>query len=139
MNNIDDLLLGVLGALVGLLSRGVGTSVYNVVNSWCSVYDHGGVEKRTELLSSNSDHPAIGLIRNAVDLLDIVRVGDDLVIGENVLQHRVSKAWPVNVRFVALKAGAIAVPWEQGGVFAQRAWAGTHLVDNHSGGCVFVK
>jgi hypothetical protein len=57
--------------------------------------DHGGVEKRTELLSSNSDHSAIGLIRNAVDLLDIIRVGDDLVIGEDVLQHRVSKAWPV--------------------------------------------
>jgi hypothetical protein len=48
---------------------------------------------RTKRLSTNSDLPAVGLVGNAVDLLDVVRVGDDLVVGNDVLQGSVSKEW----------------------------------------------
>jgi hypothetical protein len=48
---------------------------------------------RTKRLSTNSDLPAVGLVGNAVDLLDVVRVGDDLVVGDDVLQGGVSKEW----------------------------------------------
>jgi hypothetical protein len=41
---------------------------------------------RTERLSSNGDLLAVGLVGNAVDLLKVVRVGDDLVVGENILR-----------------------------------------------------
>lgn len=40
---------------------------------------------RTEALASNRDHLAVGLVGDAVDLLEVVRVGDDLVIGEDIL------------------------------------------------------
>jgi hypothetical protein len=52
-----------------------------------------GAEKRTKRLSTNGDLPAVGFVGNAVNLLEVVRVGDDLVVGDDVLQQRVSKAW----------------------------------------------
>jgi hypothetical protein len=48
---------------------------------------------RTKRLSTNGDLPAVGLVGNAVDLLDVVRVGDDLVVGDDVLQGGISKKW----------------------------------------------
>jgi hypothetical protein len=41
---------------------------------------------RTEALASNADHLAVGLVGNAVNLLEVIRVGDDLVIGEDILE-----------------------------------------------------
>jgi hypothetical protein len=41
---------------------------------------------RTEALAPNGDHLAIGLVGNAVNLLKVIRVGDDLVIGDDILE-----------------------------------------------------
>ena len=40
---------------------------------------------RTNLDGALNDHGAVGLVDNAVDLLEVVRVRDDLVTGDNVL------------------------------------------------------
>jgi acyl dehydratase len=40
---------------------------------------------RTEALAANADLLAVGLICDTVDFLEVVRVGDDLVVGEDVL------------------------------------------------------
>jgi hypothetical protein len=39
----------------------------------------------TEGLATNGDLGAVGLVDDAVNLLDVVRVGDDLVVGDDVL------------------------------------------------------
>ena len=65
---MDDIDLGldtVFSALLSLLSGGVGA--------------------RVEGLAADLDHLAVGLVYNAVDLLEVVDVGDDLVIGKDVL------------------------------------------------------
>lgn len=90
MNDIDDLLLVVLGTLLSLLGRSVGTSVCVAVSLHCCCVDQRGAGERTERLSTNGDLPAVGLVGNAVDQLEVIRVGDDLVIGDDVLQRNVS-------------------------------------------------
>jgi hypothetical protein len=49
------------------------------------------VGQRTERLSTNGDLLAVGLVGNAVDLLEVVRVGDDLVVGDDVLRGALAK------------------------------------------------
>ena len=52
--------------------------------------------KRTDVTDADADLLAVGLVGNAIDLLDIVRVGDDLVASKDVLrlgQQRVGVAW----------------------------------------------
>lgn len=66
MDDIDDLLLVVVGALVSLLSRGVSTNV--------------------DALAANGDLRAVGLVDGTIDLLEVVRVGDQLVAGDEVLR-----------------------------------------------------
>lgn len=41
---------------------------------------------RTDLDGALGDHGAVGFIDNAVDLLEVVRVRDDLVVAENILE-----------------------------------------------------
>jgi hypothetical protein len=50
-----------------------------------------GAGQRTERLSTNGDLLAVGLVGNAVDLLEVVRVGDDLVVGDDVLRGVLAK------------------------------------------------
>ncbi len=65
VDNVIDLLLGVLETLFSLLGGSVGASV--------------------DLDSTLHDHGAVSLVDDVVDELEVVRVGDDLVIGEYVL------------------------------------------------------
>lgn len=43
------------------------------------------VSLRTDSDGALSDHGAVGLVDDAADLLEVVRVGDDLVVGDEVL------------------------------------------------------
>lgn len=65
VHDIDLGLLGVVDIVAALLGRSVGTSV--------------------EGLTTDSDLGAVGLVDNAVDLLEVVGVGDELVVGDDVL------------------------------------------------------
>jgi hypothetical protein len=135
VDNIDDLLLGVLGTLLSLLSGSVGTSVYTVISLHCHVSRLSGAGKRTELLSTNGDLPAVGLVGNAIDLLEVVGVGDDLVVGDDVLRQVLART----ECYFALSQAArhVGAPqWRKGGVAAQQMQTCTHLEDNHSGGGV---
>lgn len=67
VDNINDGLSSVISTLVGLLGRGVGANVDVVV--------------------ADGDLLAVGLVGDAVDLLEVIRVGDDLVTGDEVLLH----------------------------------------------------
>jgi len=90
VNDIDDLLLVVLGTLLSLLGGSVGTGVCVAVSLHCCCVDQRGAGEHTERLSTNGDLPAVGLVGNAVDQLEVIRVGDDLVIGDDVLQRNIS-------------------------------------------------
>ncbi len=46
----------------------------------------GGKDKRTDLHSSFFDHGAVDLVDSTTDLLHVIRVGDDLIVGEDVLR-----------------------------------------------------
>lgn len=46
---------------------------------------------RTKGFSADGDFPAVNLVGNAVDLLDIVRVGQDLVVGDQILRGVLAK------------------------------------------------
>ena len=72
VDNIDLGLLLVVGILAGLLGRCVGTSV--------------------EALTTDSDLGAVGLVNDAVDLLEVVGVGDQLIAGDDVLRN----LWSIN-------------------------------------------
>ena len=79
VDDINDGLGGVIGTLIGLLSRGVGANVDVVV--------------------ADGDLLAVGLVGDAVDLLEVVRVGDDLVAGDEVLfaesvKNATCESWP---------------------------------------------
>jgi hypothetical protein len=39
----------------------------------------------TDLDATLGDHGAVGLVNDTIDLLQVVRVRDDLVVGENIL------------------------------------------------------
>lgn len=86
VDDIDLLLRRVLDTLLGLLSRGIAASVY--IRLGCCVYGKDWRRGRTEGLASNSDLLAVGLVDDTVDLLEVVRVRDHLVAGEDVLHRR---------------------------------------------------
>ena len=67
VDNIDLGLLGVFDIVSAFLGRSVGTSI--------------------EGLTTDSDLGAVGLVDNAVDLLEVVRVRDELVVGDDVLLY----------------------------------------------------
>lgn len=71
----------------------VGAAATSIDSPLCAVQrQHGEASKkpdgdsvRTDLDGALSDHGAVGLVDDAIDLLEIVRVGDDLVAGDEVL------------------------------------------------------
>ena len=65
VDNVDLGLLGVVGLLLTTLGGSVGTGV--------------------EGLATNGDLAAVGLVGDTVNLLEVVRVGDELVTRDNVL------------------------------------------------------
>lgn len=67
VDNVDLGLLLVVGILVTALGGGVGAGV--------------------EGLTTDGDLGAVGLVGNAVNLLEVVRVGDELVAGDDVLRR----------------------------------------------------
>lgn len=96
VNDIVDLLLCIFSTLLSFFSRSVGTSIYNwglldyyapmVIPVLVDSIDSGGVIfERTNLDSANSDHAAVDLIDDTVNLLQVVRVGDDLISSDNIL------------------------------------------------------
>lgn len=50
--------------------------------------------RHTEGLTTDGDLLAVGLVDDIVDELDVVGVGDDLVVGDDVLETSVSEKWP---------------------------------------------
>jgi hypothetical protein len=50
--------------------------------------------KHTEGLTTDVDLLAVGLVDDVVDQLKVVGVGDDLVVGDDILKASVSKRWP---------------------------------------------
>jgi len=68
--DIEDGLIGIVGTLLGLLRGCVGAGV--------------------EGLAANGDLSAVGLVDDAVDLLEVVGVRDELVAGDDVLRGGVS-------------------------------------------------
>ena len=93
MDDVVDLDRLVLDALVSLLGRGVGPNVCDAnLAPARSPPLLAGV--RTDFDTTLGDHGAVGLIDNVVDELQIVRVRDDLVVGDDVLRCGVSAAGP---------------------------------------------
>lgn len=82
MDDVNDGLGGILEILAALLSGRVGANV--------------------DVVTTDGDLLAVGLVRDAVDLLEVVRIGDDLVIGDEVL------AGPTVSRSTRLKPGLVA-------------------------------
>jgi len=66
VDDIDDLLRRIFGGLLTLLS--------------------GRVAANVEALASDGDLLAVGLVDGAVDFLEVVRVGDQLIAGDDVLR-----------------------------------------------------
>lgn len=141
---VDDINLGlslIFGTLLLLLSGGIGTSVCRAVRPGeCIVVSLA----RTESLASDSDLGAVGLVGDAVNLLEVVRVGDDLVTGEDVLgtcQYCMSAS---GARCFSAGAGCSEAQQGRRGSCAGRgngvrAGAATDLVNDHTGGVVDVQ
>ena len=103
--DLSDLVIGTL--LVAALGRGVSTDI--------------------ERFTADVDHGAVDFVDDIVDVLEVVRVGDDLVAGDEVLERKSAK-------FVAKKplVESQALPREKrrnrAAVFFRRA---TYSEDNH--------
>ena len=82
VDNVVDLGSTILNTLLGFLSRCVGSSVC-VVSVWGSALGLRGI--RTDFDGAEGDHGTVNLVDNTIDFLEIIGVGDDLIIGENVL------------------------------------------------------
>lgn len=95
-NDVVDLLLCIFSTLLSFFSRSVGTSIYNldlldyyapmVIPALVDSINSGGVIfERTNADSANSDHAAVDLVDDTINLLQVVRVGDDLIFSDNIL------------------------------------------------------
>ena len=69
VDDVDDLLGGIVDVVAGFFRGGVGTDV--------------------DGLAADGDLLAVGFVDGAVDFLDAVGVGDELVAGEDVLGGKV--------------------------------------------------
>lgn len=68
--------------------------------------------EHTEGLTTDGDLLAVGLVDDTVDLLEVVGVGDDLVVGDDVLERVSAKCGQQKSRIFAGYAGARR--WERG-------------------------
>lgn len=84
MDNVNDLLGLVVGTLISLLGGGVGADICRHPSTSAATKRGRGGEG-TDVLSADGDLLAVGLICDAIDLLEIVRVGDDLITGDQIL------------------------------------------------------
>ncbi len=92
VDDVVDLLLGVLQGLIGLLGGRVGANVWGEcqppLGSWLppTLWPRlwAGLV-RTDLDAALGDHGAVGLVDDTVDLGEVVRVRDDLIAADNVL------------------------------------------------------
>lgn len=119
VDNVEDglgLVVDVVAAAI--LSRRVGTNVF--VSSAAGPVLLG-IPRLTNVLSTDGDLPAVGLVGDTVNLLEVVRVGDELVAGDDVL--RVGLAWQSGAK--------LRMFLEAPGTSAARA---AHLVNDHFGG-----
>jgi hypothetical protein len=83
----------ILDTLLGLLSRSIGTGVYFLLSAvvlyLCLALRAGrGRGIRTDFDGAESDHLAVDLVDNAINFLEIVGVGDDLVAGDKILSGK---------------------------------------------------
>jgi hypothetical protein len=60
------------------------------------VLEESGVAIRTDFNGTKGDHGAVDFVDGTIDLLHIIRVRDDLVIGDNVLMKISAIAIPHN-------------------------------------------
>jgi hypothetical protein len=84
VDHVVDLDGTILDTLIGFFSRCIGSSVYIPSVLYLEVGLRDEVI-RTDFDGTESDHGAVNFIDNAIDFLDIVGVGDDLVTGDDVL------------------------------------------------------
>ena len=85
VDDIDLGLDGVVGTLLSLLSGSVGTSVCALLAPLFLTAAYCGA-KHTEGLTTDVDLLAVGLVDNVVDQLKVIGVGDDLVVGDDILE-----------------------------------------------------
>ncbi len=93
MDNVVDLDDGVVKGLLSLLGGGIGTDVYGagrvrnvlVRVRICPISVEG---LPTNIDGALSDHGTVGLVDDAIDLLQVIRVRDDLVVSDDVLEER---------------------------------------------------
>ncbi len=82
--------------------------------TWGNFFFFSPALVRTDVDGLLRDHGAVGLVDDAIDLLEVVRVGDDLVTGENILFARRWSAIfpPVMARgHTGLRRGGATSPW----------------------------
>ena len=70
------------------------------------------------MFSSDVDLGAVGLVDDAVDLLEVVGVGDDLVTGEDVL-GKSQYSWSSGENVLSSYAQSMVKARREGGVVAQ--------------------
>lgn len=146
MDDIEDGLGGVIDVVTTLLSRGVGTNVCtqgkpSSRKNLCGRRREG----LTDVVVADGDLLAVGLVDGAVDLLQVVGVGDELVTGDDVLRGRSAGACPRVSRLSCLvirgrssrssRHGAtVGVPRFRRLQNPDRSKDRTHLENNHFGG-----
>jgi hypothetical protein len=80
-----------------------------------------------------NNHLAVDLVDDAVDLLQVVRIRDDLVVGEGILfkkkagEGKLAEASQVDTRHAACDQSRVSATDREGGVREKK----THLEDNH--------
>jgi hypothetical protein len=91
--------------------------------------------KPTKRLAADSDLGAVGLVDDAVNLLEIVRVGDDLVTGEDILGAMSALCAPNEGAAASCAEHGEARRGRRGSRAGKsdRGRAGTHLVNDHVG------
>jgi hypothetical protein len=112
VDDINLLLRRVFNALLGLLSRSVGSSICETALG--NRHAQGRKWRPTEGFVANGNLFTVGLVDYAIDLLEVVHVGDDLVVGEQVLRGVLAvcverRAWSAAR---GMKCAANRAPWD---------------------------
>lgn len=138
IDDINHLLSRILDSLFCLFLRRVGADIYiyQTERNHRQLLKFSGRQspeagrqgrKLTDVVDTPGNPLAIDLIDCIVNLLEFVRVGDDLVVSDNVLEENVVSLCALACWWILKKFGEKA--WKAGGSRARAA----HLVDNHGG------